>query len=305
MQLEFYTADVFTEKQFNGAQIAVVPDAGELSDEQMQLIAREFNLSETVFASPANNSDNAFSLRIFTPLGEVRFAGHAIVAVAYVLAATNRIEVGGHGAAFGFELQDNQVSVHVKQESSERYMVQFAMDAKSQIDEYVPSKEELADSLTLKIDDLESSKYRVLLSAADRNYLIVPAASYAAVRNAVFDRKAWSRTSAPSMMAHQILLFSVNSKTSHADFHARLLGPDIGIQEDPPIGASIPAFVSYLCAHKHLALGTHTFVAERGTTASRQSLLSVEMDHRRAGATAVRIGGNAVMVSSGSMKLAT
>ncbi len=54
--------------------------------------------------------------------------------------------------------------------------------------------------------------------------------------------------------------FSKQSDIEYSNFHARLLGPDIGIHEDPPIGSSMPAFTSYLCDHEHISEGTHTFV---------------------------------------------
>ncbi|MEB3226585.1 MAG: PhzF family phenazine biosynthesis protein, partial [Synechococcus sp.] len=82
----FYTLDVFTEQIFGGNPLAVFPEAQGLTPEQMQAIAKEFNLSETVFVLPSEKVDCDFKLRIFTPNAELPFAGHPTVGTAYLLA---------------------------------------------------------------------------------------------------------------------------------------------------------------------------------------------------------------------------
>ncbi|OHX13899.1 phenazine biosynthesis protein [Chromobacterium sphagni] len=87
----FELVNVFAEQRFGGNPLAVFPDAAGLSDADMQLIARQFNLSETVFLLPGD-SEAAASLRIFTPNYELPFAGHPTLGSAAVLHA--RGEVG-------------------------------------------------------------------------------------------------------------------------------------------------------------------------------------------------------------------
>ncbi len=80
---EFYQLDVFTEKAFEGNALAVFPEAENISDEEMQKIAFEMNLSETVFVP----SENALKkLRIFTPRQELPLAGHPVVGTWNLLA---------------------------------------------------------------------------------------------------------------------------------------------------------------------------------------------------------------------------
>lgn len=301
MHLPFYTADVFTNRLFSGAQIAVLPNADNLTAAQMQLLAREFNLSETVFITSSQGEESAFRFRIFTPHNEIDFAGQALIAAGHVLVSNGLVSLNGQSTEFKVALNKSQVSMHIDQQQDQSLLIQFAMSVKPQIDEYTPEQEELAEILSLAQSDLGAGKYRVLSSASDRNFLIIPAQSHAIVRQASFDMKAWSRTSAPATLAQSILLFTPHSDTSHADFHARLLGPGIGVQEDPPIGASIPAFVAYLAAHAHIVSGRHSFVVERGEPATRQSLLSVEMDNYGNDEIPLRVGGQAVMVSSGTI----
>src|SRR5258708_5580187 len=86
MRLQFETVDVFTADQFSGNPLAVVLNAEGLSSEQMQGIAAEFNLAETTFVLPPKDSAHTAEVRIFTPRGEMPFAGHPNVGTAFVLA---------------------------------------------------------------------------------------------------------------------------------------------------------------------------------------------------------------------------
>ena len=86
MKTPFQTVDVFTDRQFGGNPLAVIPDARGISDAQMQAIANEFNLAETTFVLPAVDPANTARVRIFTPRAEMPFAGHPNVGTAFVLA---------------------------------------------------------------------------------------------------------------------------------------------------------------------------------------------------------------------------
>lgn len=91
--LKFYQADVFTDDPFGGNPVAVFPDAHGLADHQLQQIAREMNLSETVFVLPPTDQAAVVRLRIFTPTQEIPFAGHPVLGTFYVLAQLGLIAV--------------------------------------------------------------------------------------------------------------------------------------------------------------------------------------------------------------------
>src|SRR5690349_19143660 len=94
MKLRFVTVDVFTDRRFGGNQLAVLPDARGLDDDLMSAIAREFNYSETVFVFPPEQGHTK-KLRIWTPGGEIPFAGHPTVGTAHALAAIGEIQLTG------------------------------------------------------------------------------------------------------------------------------------------------------------------------------------------------------------------
>src|SRR5579862_5934521 len=103
MQIEFITADVFTERRFGGNPLAVVLDGRELTTAQMQAIAAEFNLAETTFVLPPKDAAHTAQVRIFTPRAEMPFAGHPNVGTAFVLAREGECHgrtVGGEAMVF-------------------------------------------------------------------------------------------------------------------------------------------------------------------------------------------------------------
>jgi trans-2,3-dihydro-3-hydroxyanthranilate isomerase len=85
MEIEFHTVDVFTGRAFAGNQVAVVPDATGLAHAQMQAIAAEFGYSETAFVLPPQERGSLARVRVFTPRGEVPFAGQPSIGAAFVL----------------------------------------------------------------------------------------------------------------------------------------------------------------------------------------------------------------------------
>src|SRR3954469_11953595 len=103
MNAHYLTADVFTDRKFGGNQLAVFPDARAISPDLMPQIAREFNYSETTFVTPPADPSHTAKVRIFTPGGELQFAGHPTVGTAHVLATTGVIPLSGAETRIVFE----------------------------------------------------------------------------------------------------------------------------------------------------------------------------------------------------------
>lgn len=301
MDYDFYTANAFSDQAFQGAQIAVVPNASGLSSAQMQKMAAEFNLSETVFVFRGEGGDASRRLRIFSPLREIDFAGHPILAVATVLGSIGDVELSEEHTRIIFEQNAGPVDVHIRARDGGVAFVQFGLQVKPIVDRFVPRGEEIARFLGLESIAVEHSTYRPLMVACDRPYLVVPVRDVDALRGASFDSRAWNASSAPTLLASEVLVFAPVGSGSKSDFCGRLMGPGIGPNEDPPIGSSMPAFAAYLCAHEHIAIGTHAFTIERGTADTRLSVLHVEMDHAGKAELDLRVGGPAVLVSQGRM----
>lgn len=301
MEYAYYVADVFTNQAFNGAQIAVFPNAEGLDDTLMHAIAGELNLSETVFVFAAEGPQSAHRMRMFSPMGEIDFGGHPIVATAYVLASCGEIQLSGKNTSVTFEQNTGPIHVNISGEPNTPSFVQFTMRVTPTVDRFAPTEHELAEILSVEEKDIERKRYSARLVSCGYPYLVVPMRSYEAVRKARFDFSAWSHSSAPQTAAQELLLFSRNPGASDADFHVRLVGPNIAMNEDPPVGNAIPAFSAYLCSHEHIRKGTYTFAVDRGDATGRRSILNLEMDNKGQERLTLRVGGEAVIVAQGVM----
>lgn len=303
MNFNYYIVDVFTRKQFNGAQIAVFPKADGLSDETMALIARELNLSETVFIFSGADGVNRRRMRIFSPLAEVDFGGHPLIAAGYVLGLCGEIVLSEPVTQVIFEQNVGLIETNISAESGNPGFVQFSRTVKTLIDRFAPSNEELAFFLSISQSELDHKKYSPRLVSCGFPYLVVPVWNYESVRKARFNYNAWSQSIAPQTAAQEIMLFAPKTPFPDADFNVRLMGPRIGMHDDPPVGSAMPAFCAYLCSFDHTPKGTHVFSVDRGDAKTRRSVINVEMDNKREESLTVRLGGHAVMVARGTMDI--
>jgi len=303
MKIEYFIADVFTKQLFNGAQIAVFPKADGLSATTMQLLAKELNLSETVFVIHPKGDVNKRKMRVFSPIKELDFAGHPIIATAYVLGLCGDIPLRDDITPVILEQKIGPIDVNITSVDGKPTFIQFARTVASIVDRFAPTDEELASFLTIKQSELDHKKYSPRLVSCGFPYLIVPVWNYETVRKAKFNSAAWSQSIAPQTAAQEILLFAPKTPYADSDFNARLLGPHIGLYDDPPIGSAMPAFASYLCSFEHTQKGTHVFAVDRGDAESRRSVINLEMDNKGHEQLPLRVGGEAVLFAQGTIDL--
>ncbi|WP_338040206.1 PhzF family phenazine biosynthesis protein [Methylocucumis oryzae] len=131
--------------------------------------------------------------------------------------------------------------------------MQFTNKVKSQIDRFAPSDEELAQFLSITQSELDHKKYSPRLVSCGYPYLVVPVWNYDTVRKARFNYAAWSQSVAPQTAAQEIILFAPKSPFPDADFNVRLLGPRIGLHEDPPLVAPCQHFAVIFARSNTLA----------------------------------------------------
>ncbi|MCC6295536.1 MAG: PhzF family phenazine biosynthesis protein [Pseudomonadales bacterium] len=303
-ELGFLTIDVFADRAFQGAPIAVFPDAAAIPEHLLPAIAGELNLSETVFLYPGAAAADRCGARVFAPGGEVEVAGHPLLAAAHALLAVGKVgPLGERPLPLILTHAHGEIAVNLGPRRGAACFVQFSLRVNPVLDRYTPPAAELAALLSLAERDIDTRRFGVRLASTGKPYLVVPILDQAAVDRARFDYESWSRSSAPALAAQEILLFSHRTRHRDADFHGRLLGPEIGPQEDPPIGAVVPCFAGYLADHEAIREGTYTFAIDRGRQETRRSLLHVELDKRRDRPTQVRVGGDTVLVARGTLSL--
>lgn len=301
MKYDYFIADVFTSTLFNGAQITVFPKADGLNAPAMQLIARELNMSETVFIFHRDNGSTHRRMRVFSPLQEIDFAGHPIIAAAYVLALCGDIALRTPVTRVCFEQNTGSIEANISNANGQPTTIQFSRKVTPIVDRFAPTDEELVSFLGLQQTELDHHRYSPRLVSCGFPYLVVPVWNYDSVRKARFNYAAWSQSVAPQTAAQEILLFAPKSPFPDADFNLRLLGPRIGLYEDPPVGSAMPAFCAYLCSFEHTRRGTHTFAVDRGDVTNRRSVINLEMDNKQDAELTVRIGGQAVLAGKGEI----
>src|SRR5690242_2620952 len=157
MHPRYLTADVFTDHLFGGNQLAVFPDASEIAPELMPQIAREFNYSETTFVLPPANPKNTCRVRIFTPGGELAFAGHPTVGTAHVLGTIGAVELTGDETQLVLEEGVGPVSVTIRAVDGKPTFAQLTVAKLPEVLAPPPGPEKLAAMLSLTTDDLVGS----------------------------------------------------------------------------------------------------------------------------------------------------
>lgn len=299
MDCRFYTADVFTDRLFGGNPLAVFPDGSGIDGTRMQQIAREFNLSETVFVLPPGNPAHAARLRIFTPAAELPFAGHPTVGTAYILAATGGIKLSGDVTNIVFEEGVGPVPVLIRAEDGKPV---FAQLTAAQIPEFgpePPAVSDLADMLSLAPGDLLAGPRAISCGVP---FMFIPVKDRDALARASLRRDRWDILLS-SFWATPVFVFCRGAGGGAPDIHARMFSPEMGIDEDPATGAAVSALAGYLADLDETRDGTLRHRVAQGEDMGRPSLLELEADMRDGAVAAVRVGGGSVLVSEGVLHL--
>ena len=299
MPRRFVTLDVFTDKALAGNPLAVVLDAQGLDTDGMQAIAREFNLSETVFVRPDPEARQRADIRIFTPARELPFAGHPTVGTAVLLAILD--QDGEPGAvAFGLKEKVGIVPCAVEVESAVKGLARFRLPRLPFT--WGEGKETSDCAWALGLDPTEIGFDRHVPSrhSAGVAYDLVPVASLEALARAkpqgeAFD-KAFGDSDHPSAYVYTRVADGEGLR-----FRARMFGPGMGVAEDPATGSAAAAFAGALMQCEPLGEGEHNIVIEQGVEMGRPSLISLQMVIKDGALVSAEIGGHAVMVSRGEL----
>ncbi len=302
MKLHFHTADVFTDRRFGGNPLAVFPDGGALGEEQMQEIAREFNLSETVFVLPPEDVAHSRRLRIFTPMNELPFAGHPTVGTAHVLATLGAIPLTGDETRIVFEEGVGPVPVVIRSSNGLPVFCQLAAAKMPEVGPPPPGRTSLADLLSLEASDILGGMNAPQALSCGVPFLLVPVKDRSAVRRARVRLDHWEATLKP-FWAPDIMVFSRDPENPDYHVRARVFVPGMGIAEDPATGSAATALGGYLAARDTAADGTLRWTVEQGYEMGRPSVLEIEVDKTGGEVTGIRVGGKSVMVMEGSIQL--
>jgi trans-2,3-dihydro-3-hydroxyanthranilate isomerase len=310
----FIQLDVFTDRAFCGNPLAVFPEAEDLSDEQMQQIAREMNLSETVFVLPSEKEGALRRLRIFTPSSELPFAGHPVVGTWFCLAGEGVVPLpeGGNGwVQLKHEVGIGVLPIDIEFKDGEptrTVMTQGKFEIRSEIEDW-QEQSEIARALGLAREDLDETLPIQAVSTGN-TMLLVPVRALADLGHCrpnltmlqeIYDRSDFSEANATGCYAFTRETIEVGDARAHARF---FVGQNIG--EDPATGSAAGPLGGYLVHHGATGVdpseGVYKFVIEQGDFIKRPSRIGLEVKGALGKVEQVRVGGRSVVVARGVLE---
>jgi len=301
MRYRYLTADIFTDRPFGGNQLAVFPEASGLNDEQMFALAREFNFSETTFVFPPEKGGTR-KVRIWTPGGEVPFAGHPTVGTAHVLAEIGEIPLDGETTSIVLEEGVGPVPVSIRASGGKPVFAQLTVAKLPEVGPPVPTRETLASILSLETKDLVGGHFAPQSVSCGLPFLFVPVKDRDAVKRSRIRVEQWERTLG-NAWASMVFVFSRDPEREGSDIRARMYAPGISVPEDPATGSACAALGGYLAARDPRQDGTLRWVVEQGFEMGRPSIIEVEADKQGGAITAVRVGGTSVVMGEGTIRV--
>ena len=289
--LPYVVLDVFTDRPYAGNPLAVVMDAEALSTDQLQRVAREFNLSETAFPMRPTDTERAagadYRLRIFTPEVELPFAGHPSVGSAWWLMKLGRIAKGVAHQQCGAGL----LPVEVGDDSAA--LAGGAASVSDPVD-----TDRTLKAVGLGRDTVAHPEVRVASAGLAYAVLFVKPGMLSGCRpDMVVLREAFSFPRA----ATGVYVVEWDAKRLHAK--ARMFAGDIGVPEDPATGSAALALGASLVSRGELADGATTFTIDQGVDMGRPSLLTVTCDVASGAVERLQVSGGAVLVSEGRIAI--
>ncbi len=276
----YVLVDVFTDTPLEGNALAVFTDAREIPEDRLQPIAREMNLSETVYVYPAEEGGHA-RIRIFTPMDELPFAGHPVLGTAFVLAAPLQLPE--------IVLETGKGSIPVRLEREEGRISFGWMTQPVPRTEPFPAEAELLAAVGVERSELPVELYD---NGARHVYVALP--SIDAVKALEPDLQALKRLQG---------VVGTNCFAGEGDrWKTRMFAPADGVPEDPATGSAAGPLACHLARHGRIDFGREIVISQ-GAEIRRPSTLYARASGSADSIESVEVGGSAVVVARGEFKL--
>lgn len=293
MKLDYLLLDVFTNERLKGNPLAVVPRADGLLDNQMQRIAGEFNLSETVFIMRPKVERHSAAVRIFTPEGELPFAGHPTVGAAVVLGMELK------SSAIRIEEKVGLITCVIEKLDKGRGHAKFALPHLPEVAGKPPDKTRMALSLGLDPEEIGCGLLQPSVYSAGVTYYLMPVRNAVSLKNAKPVPGGWAQV---FPLGHNaVYIYTATPEEPDNDYAARMFSQGMGLGEDPATGSAAAALIGELA--RHVGDGQTDLVVRQGYEMGRPSRIMVQI--RKNGDELVHggIGGDAVILGQGSIEI--
>ena len=278
----YVVCDVFTDRPLEGNQLAVFTEGAALPEEHLQALARETNLSETVFVLPAEDGGDA-RVRIFTTVTELPFAGHPVLGTAIVLAA---------------RLGQDEV---VLETGRGKVPVRIERPGFGRMEQPIPTVEPFAETDALFAAlGIDGAELPVEVYDNGVRHLYVALASAEAVAAVTPDLGALA-----ALLGPQGVSTFAPAEVDGGDggrWKTRMFIPGAGVGEDPATGSAAGPLALHLARHGRIAFGQEIEISQ-GVEIRRPSTLFARVDGDADDITGVSVAGAAVEVATGTFTL--
>ncbi len=282
---DVYQIDAFTKQPFNGNSAAVI-FADDLTDEEMQAIAKEMNLSETAFISSSDKAD--LKLKWFTPAIEVELCGHATIASLHYLAERNIIQ---RNSPITFETLSGVIECLVDEDT---YYMKLPVPI---FEKFESRYDDIINTLGIDQNDLDD-QYPFILQ--NNGNLFIYVRSLEAIKNLKPNFKELVKLSKEEGDFTEVTVFSRETVEAENDAHLRFFAPYYGIDEDPVTGSANGPLLLVMRKLGLIEKDTEgkTFTFEQGDFLGRMGRVNVSFSQ---GKNELMIAGNAVTVLKGEL----
>ena len=298
MRYQFYTCDVFTDSRFGGNPLAVLPNAQGLTTEQMQLIAREFNFSESTFVLPAEQGHTR-KVRIFTRTSELPFAGHPNIGTAFTLATIGDFGDFGEATEVTFEEGAGLVPITIRRQADKPIWSELRAPETLSLGQPL-SVEMLAAALSLSPNDIVTDTHAPQIASVGLPFIITELKNREALAKAQANH-----TVLEEMMAQGIRpsLHIYTRSQDDFDIRARMFAPLGGTIEDPATGSANCALVGMLTHYETAESGEFSWRIAQGVEMGRPSVLDGRSRKQNGAVTDVWMAGTCVMITEGTIEV--
>jgi trans-2,3-dihydro-3-hydroxyanthranilate isomerase len=296
--LNVIQVDAFTDKPFGGNPAAVVLDADRVSEKTMNKIAREMNVTETVFVSKSQVAD--FRFRYMTPKREIGFSGHPTIAAFHALVEEGYIEIVRDVTTVRLETNTGILDIEiVRNESTGHPEIQITHKKPQFLETYDPK--EYAEALGLSLADILSPNPLQTVSTGTP-HLMMPVSTSRSLDRI---KPNWDRLKELQANSDYVSLsvFTRDTREPTSDAQVRHFGPAFGIYEDPVSGSAAGSLGSYIIRYglMETTYPVTSIVIEQGHYVDRPGKIFVEVRGNQENIEQVKVSGTAVTMMKGTL----
>jgi trans-2,3-dihydro-3-hydroxyanthranilate isomerase len=284
--------DVFAEQKFSGNQLAVITNAGKITDSEMQKIANEMHFSETAFIQSDKQDNGGYNVRIFTPKIEVPFAGHPTLGTAFIIKKTIadknteeiilNLKVGQIPVTFGARIEGKQ-TLWMKQKPA-----QFRKTYQ---------KNNVQALLGIDETDIDN-KYPIEEVSTGLSFIIVPLNNLKAMKKARINQNILPEIIEKTNAG--ILIFNPQTYDKKNKLNVRVFVDAFGIPEDPATGSANGCLAAYLSKHEYFGTKKIDITVEQGFEINRPSIINLKTKNNGKNIE-VYVGGHVLLIAKGKL----